>query len=362
MELEESSVSAVICTHNPRHDYLCLVLAGLRQQTLPQNQWELIIIDNASDQRVADRFDVSWHKHGRHVREERLGLTAARLRGIAESSGDLIVFVDDDNVLDDDYLQAAVELSERWPMLGAWGGAIRPEFEVPPPTWIRLYRGALALRDFSHDRWSNLPHQHETTPCGAGLIVRRAVAEAYAENITTNSARASMDRIGNVLTSCGDSDLAFTACDLGLGTGQMTALRLTHLIPKTRLEEQYLLQLVEGIAYSHVWLNWFRGIWHDAATARWQHLRGLLRSLFLNRRARRHYLAAMRGRTRGARDLNRMRNRQRTALRNSQDLTVKVASIASGRKAQRTETAAAENRGARTTGAGRALPAGRHIS
>ena len=50
--------------------------------------------------------------------------------------------------------------------------------------------------------------------------------------------------------SAGDSDLAFTACDLGLCRGVFKALRLQHLIPPERVTEAYLLRLTEGIQLS----------------------------------------------------------------------------------------------------------------
>ena len=41
-------LSVIICTHNPRVDYLYSVLNALQQQTLSHDQWELILVDNAS--------------------------------------------------------------------------------------------------------------------------------------------------------------------------------------------------------------------------------------------------------------------------------------------------------------------------
>ena len=90
-----ATVSVILCTHNPRADYLSRVLASLRGRTLPAEQWELLLIDNASEQPLAEIRDISWHPRGRHISE--LGLTLARLRGIQESDGGLLVFVDDDN-------------------------------------------------------------------------------------------------------------------------------------------------------------------------------------------------------------------------------------------------------------------------
>src|SRR5262245_33061845 len=77
--------SVIICTHNPRVDYLTRTLTALRSQTLPVSEWELLVIDNASKEPVASRFDIGWHPNSRHIHEPTLGLTPARLRGIAEA-------------------------------------------------------------------------------------------------------------------------------------------------------------------------------------------------------------------------------------------------------------------------------------
>src|SRR5437588_267862 len=76
----EMLVSVVICSHTPRPAYLERVMAALRLQSLPTSAWELLLIDNASPDPLAARVDLSWHPQGRHVREEKLGLTPARLR------------------------------------------------------------------------------------------------------------------------------------------------------------------------------------------------------------------------------------------------------------------------------------------
>ena len=243
-------LSVIICTHNPRTDYLRRVLEALRAQTLSHSAWELLMIDNASDKLLAPHFDLSWHPQARHIREERLGLTPARLRGIEESRGELLVFVDDDNVLYPDYLEVALSLGRKWPILGAWGGQTIPEFEQTPPDWTKAYWGLLAIRQFEADRWSNLPYLYETAPCGAGLCVRKTVAQKYWNEIQPQPFRLELGRKGNLLTGGEDWDLAFTSCDIGLGTGIFTDLKLTHLMPIFRFQEEYLLRLIEASSYS----------------------------------------------------------------------------------------------------------------
>src|SRR5215831_16568684 len=117
-------ISVIICSHNPRSDYLSRTLEGLRKQTLPKDRWELLLIDNASIDPLSLAWDLSWHPNGRHILENELGLTQARLRGMREASADLLVFVDDDNVLDISYLSRAIEINHNWPVLGTWGSGV----------------------------------------------------------------------------------------------------------------------------------------------------------------------------------------------------------------------------------------------
>src|SRR5262245_41945138 len=140
-------ISVVICAHNPDRGYLSRVLDALRSQKLPKAEWELVLIDNASTEQLRDHFDLSWHPHGRHLREDKLGLTAARLKGITEALGEVIVFVDDDNVVEDSYLTAVSQISDQYSFLGSWGaGLIEPEFEAPPPVRCVPYLKHLSLR------------------------------------------------------------------------------------------------------------------------------------------------------------------------------------------------------------------------
>lgn len=259
MESSSTSISVLLCTHNPRTDYLDRVLTALRDQTLANGRWELLIIDNGNEPPLANRIDVSWHPRSRCVIESECGLTPARLKGIREARGELLVFVDDDNVLDNNYLEVALQIAVEYPWVGAWGGQIRPEFESPPPEETRPFWGYLAIREFETDSWSNQARAWESVPCGAGMIVRATVAQRYAQKASENPLRRRLDRIGNRLVSCGDTDIALTAHEIGLGTGQFAALRMTHLLPQQRLTRDYLLRLAEGGGYSEVLLNSSRG-------------------------------------------------------------------------------------------------------
>ncbi len=282
-------VSVIIPCYNPRRDYLERVLVALAAQTLSMDAWELVLVDNASEPPLADGVDLAWHPHGRVAREDTPGLTPARLKGFSETSGDLIVMVDDDNVLSPDYLERALAHALGFPALGVYGGAIEPEFDVPPAEWTRDHWSCLAIRSCSKAVWSNDLNHWESTPSGAGMCLRRAVAERYAEILHTNPLRAALDRCGQNLVSGGDTDIAWTACSMGLGMGRFPDLKLIHLIPAVRLTPEYLCRLYEGLGYSTMLLNriWRRADHNRDYEGFFNLLRAGSRRFFLNLRNRR---------------------------------------------------------------------------
>lgn len=291
-------ISVVLCTHNPRVDYIDRCLGALHNQTLSRQHWEVLLVDNRSEKPIAGQIDLSWHDRTKIIREDNPGLTAARLCAIRESLGDLLVFVDDDNVLDPDFLAVAQRTMEEKPFLGSWSGQCRPEFEMSPPDWTRRYWGNLVIREFDRDVWSNLPRLPESMPCGAGLCVRREVALRYLDLHESGKRPLGFDRNGKSLLSGGDNDLAACACDIGLGVGLIASLRLTHLISSERLTEEYLARLCEGIFCSAVLLDHFRSPTGAANLykIRWHEP---IRALLSSGPHRKMQFASLRGRRRG---------------------------------------------------------------
>ena len=225
-------------------------------QTLSKAQWELLLIDNASKEPLAKLVDLSWHPHARHILENELGLTPARMRGIRESTGELLIFVDDDNVLEASFIEIALSIHRKFGQLGAFGaGQIVPEFETRPDDELKPFLKMLTIRDEKLPAWSNFLNYNGSTPWGAGLCILRNVGLAYAEILSSDKIRRLLGRRGKILLSCEDVDLSLFACKLGFGTGIFPELSLVHLIPSRRLKHQYLAELAEGHAASHLLLS-----------------------------------------------------------------------------------------------------------
>jgi glycosyltransferase involved in cell wall biosynthesis len=237
-------ISVIVCTHNPRPDYLRRVLDALYAQTVPKVEWELLLIDNASDNPLADTWMLSGHPHARHIREDKLGLTPARLRGIRESGGDLLVYVDDDNVLAPDYLQTARTLLMEHPNLGVIGaGILEPEFAVQPPSELVPYLGELSLRHVSESFWSTNTNDLVSVPWGAGLCVRRRVSDSYLQLVNQLDVTEVLDRRGAELFGGGDIAFSWASVAGGQGFGVFPELHITHLISADRLTQRHFFQL-----------------------------------------------------------------------------------------------------------------------
>jgi glycosyltransferase involved in cell wall biosynthesis len=235
-------------------------LDALKEQTLQKNRWELLIIDNLSDVKISSYVDVSWHPNAYIVEEQMLGLAHARRCGMQVARGDVLCFVDDDNVLDCNYLEATLEISQQNVWLGAWGGNSTGVFEKPLPAWAESLKGMLAIRQIEVARWVNYNCScMATMPFGAGLCLRRRVTDYYLSLIEREPHRLALGRVGKALTSGEDSDIVEAAIDLGLGYGVFPQLSLKHLIPMERVEPQYLERLLSGMSESCVFRDFMRG-------------------------------------------------------------------------------------------------------
>jgi hypothetical protein len=142
------------------------------------------------------------------------------------------------------------------------------------------------------------------------MCVRRPVADEFMRVANADPRRRLLGRRGTEgLGSGEDTDLALTACDLGLGTGQFTRLKMTHLIPSVRLQEAYIIKLCEAIGVSGIIVEALRGRrpepFSSSLIRAW--LGRLRRRLFWNPRRRALFEGSLRARKRAGEIIARWR-------------------------------------------------------
>jgi glycosyltransferase involved in cell wall biosynthesis len=131
-------VSAVVCTHE-RAPYLRRALSSLLAQTLPAQDYEIVVVDNAS--RDGTRELVAGELGGdarvRYVHEPRLGVSHARNRGWREARAPIVAWLDDDAIAPPDWLARIVAGFETLaPPPACLGGPVAPIWEAPRPAWL----------------------------------------------------------------------------------------------------------------------------------------------------------------------------------------------------------------------------------
>src|SRR5476651_822256 len=98
-------ITVAVITYN-RSKYLRETLAGLVKQDYPPDRWELLVIDNNSKDDTADAVAafMASTPPPRRIVETRQGLDHGRNRAVAEARGEVIALLDDDVVMEPDWL------------------------------------------------------------------------------------------------------------------------------------------------------------------------------------------------------------------------------------------------------------------
>jgi GT2 family glycosyltransferase len=126
----ELSASIVVPTRM-RPDYLEVALSSIAPQVKDVGA-ELIVVDDAGPsepgRELAERFGARYEPHPRP-----LGLNVARNTGVERSTGELVVFVDDDVWIGDGWLQALLAAARAHPDVEVFTGPIRPRLEGDRP-------------------------------------------------------------------------------------------------------------------------------------------------------------------------------------------------------------------------------------
>ncbi len=124
------SASIVIPTR-ARPDYLAVALASIAPQAARAGA-EVVVVDDAGPSptigALVRRFGARYEPHAAP-----LGLNVARNTGVQCSSGELVVFVDDDVEVAAGWLDALLRAAREYPGAEVFTGPIRPRLEGRPP-------------------------------------------------------------------------------------------------------------------------------------------------------------------------------------------------------------------------------------
>ncbi|NQV03759.1 MAG: glycosyltransferase family 2 protein, partial [Bacteroidia bacterium] len=236
-------VSLIICSYNGSAR-ISQALEYIQQQVVPNGiPWEVILVDNASQDNTADVASRSWKLDipFKIVSEPQPGLMFARNRGVSEAAFEFISFIDDDNLVSPDWVNTVYHTFTGNAEISMCGGQNRGMFEVTPPAWISGILNTFAVGKQA-DNTRDITDIQEYL-WGAGLSLRKS---AYNQIYQTGFTPLLKDRSGTGLGAGGDQELclAFRLC--GFRLWYIDTLEMEHVIPEKRFEWNYVINMFKG--------------------------------------------------------------------------------------------------------------------
>jgi glucosyl-dolichyl phosphate glucuronosyltransferase len=234
---KDATISLVIPTYN-RVGLLKRALESAVSLDYPPERYEIIAVDNGSDDATAEVVQIIANKNAEHsiayVREKRLGLHNARHAGTWAAKGNILLFTDDDATFDRNWLRAYAEAFDAHPEMAAAGGPVRPAWETPPPKWlIELMHDSATCGMFSLME----PHKDFRLMAdgmffGVNMAIRR--------NILIKLGGFNPEAFGDTWLGDGETGLVYKLWDHKLPIGYVPTALVYHHISSARMTVQYL--------------------------------------------------------------------------------------------------------------------------
>ncbi|MBP3762589.1 MAG: glycosyltransferase [Bacteroidales bacterium] len=239
--------SVILCTYN-RARYLYNVLHSLAAGTLPPQDYEIVLVDNNSSDNTRDEVERFRADHPavdlHYCFEPQQGLSHARNRGIEEARGELLVYVDDDALVNAEYLQTYADFFLHHPDAVAAGGPITPQYDgCEEPSWMSHYTRQLVTGELDLGQRQR-PFPRGAYPGGGNAAYRKSVFD------TIGRFNVQLGRKGNSLIGAEEKDLFAKMTARGMQFHYLPTAILYHLIPPKKLTDEYFNRLTHGIGTS----------------------------------------------------------------------------------------------------------------
>lgn len=238
--------SVIICTYN-REKYIYNVLKSIADQNFAVDDYEILLINNNctdNTEKECLRFEADYPSVGfRYIVETNQGLSYARNRGVDESKGEILVFVDDDATIFDVYFDSIDRFFNLHPDILACGGPIVPVYEAGEPKWLshftnQLIGGALYEGDKAK------PFRNAKYPGGGNSAFRRTVFERY------GIFNVELGRKGTNLIGAEEKDLYDRLQKDGQTIYYLPQMGIYHYIPPQKLTKEHFDKLTYSIGQS----------------------------------------------------------------------------------------------------------------
>lgn len=260
-----SKTTICICTYN-NHELLLLCIKSLFVQSIDKINYEVLILDNSSGN-VSNKEKLNECKklcdlHGFNYLEEYAnGLSDARNICIRKTTTEIIHFIDDDTIVDFNFVENTIKIFE-FPSVTVVGGKILPDWRlVKRPDWLSdEHLGFMSMLDFGDIEINRLQKDfYGFYLVGANIAFRRTI----------------FDKVGLFDTGLGRN--AKTSTLMGQEENELISripaeydviyshkIKLNHIVVPSKVDKNWFFkriawQAVNDVMTNNVWLKNKRG-------------------------------------------------------------------------------------------------------
>ena len=239
-------LSLIIATYN-RCQSLLRLLGSVVSQTAPKELWECVVVNNNSSDDTAEVFAAFASEHAdcnlRMVTEVKQGLSNARNCGIEASVGEYIAIIDDDETIEQCFIESYIEFFDSFPAAMAAGGAVRAVFESGRPRWMSHYTERMIANTLDLDIAVTLFPKNRV-PAGGNMAFRREIFDSV------GVFNPQLGRNGQSLMGGEENDLFARIRERGYDIFFVPNAAIDHYIPATKTTDVYFDRLSYNIGVS----------------------------------------------------------------------------------------------------------------
>ncbi len=239
-------LSIIFCTYN-REKYIYNAMKSIVDQDFSYFGYEIVLVNNNSTdstESICRQFQADYPQVDfRYFVEMNQGLSYARNRGVKESRGDILIFVDDDATVFDHYLSSINLFFQAHPGVGACGGPIVPVYEAEKPKWLSHYTEQL-IGGALYEGDKVKPFRNGKYPGGGNSAFRREIFEKY------GLFNVELGRKGTGLIGAEEKDLYDRLTRGKEAFYYLPQMGIHHYIPEKKLTEAHFKELTYSIGKS----------------------------------------------------------------------------------------------------------------
>ncbi len=214
-------------------------LGSVAAQSADPSEWECVVVNNNSTDSTADDFKTFAagypHLNIRMVDEPKQGLSNARNRGIASTTGDCVVIIDDDETVGPGFLANYIAFFEEYDAIACGGGVVAC-YDTARPKWMSRYPERMIANPMDYGRKVCL-FPDNRVPAGGNMAFRREVFEIYGGFDPT------LGRNGEQLTGGEENELFARLRYAGNRLYYVPDTEIYHHIPDSKLTLDYFRRL-----------------------------------------------------------------------------------------------------------------------